>query len=66
MIYAVFLCVVAAGRIDPSSCQMLQESSTLSECRLTVANQTRGVDLSHAPTRMLCMQRAATAWQEAH
>jgi hypothetical protein len=63
MIYAVMLCAVVSGRIDYDSCQLLQQAANLRECQVTIANQTRGVDLSHAPTRMVCMQRAAADWQ---
>jgi hypothetical protein len=63
MIYAVMLCAAAGGRIDYDSCQLLQQSGSLRECQVTISNQTRGVDLSHAPTRMVCMERTSTAWQ---
>jgi hypothetical protein len=63
MIYTVFLCAITAGHVDLDSCQMLQQSADLRECRLTIENQTRGVDLSHAATKLLCMSRSASEWQ---
>lgn len=65
MIYAVMLCAVVAGRVDYGSCQLLQQSSDLRECQVTIANQTKGVDLRNAPTRLVCMQRSVSTWEPA-
>jgi hypothetical protein len=62
MIYAVMLCAVVGGRVDFNQCQMLQQSADLAECQLTIANQTSGVDLRNAPTRLLCMQKSVPSW----
>lgn len=61
-IYALMLCAVVGGRVDTSSCQTLQPSNSLAECRTTIANQTRGVDLSHAATRLICAKREVAGW----
>ena len=63
VIYALFLCALAAGHIDRSSCQMLQPSGSARECQVTIENQTRGVDLRQADTKLVCMSRARPGWR---
>jgi hypothetical protein len=65
MIYALFLCALTNGRIDLDSCQLLQQASNLRECQVTIENQTRGVDLSHAPTKLVCMKKNVSEWEPA-
>jgi hypothetical protein len=64
-IYALMLCTLVSGRIDFASCQLLQQSSDLAECKTTIANQTRGVDLKNAQTKLVCMERTTPVWSSA-
>lgn len=61
-IFAMMVCALVSGQIDPSSCQEVAPVNSVAECRQAIADQTRGVDLSHADTKLVCMKRAVATW----